>query len=284
MLDLDAESRRLAVRVAARLPIDGTLGVAFSGGVDSAVLTAVAAWARGADQVIAVIGVSPSLPERERTEAYQVAAQIGVRVVEVATREQDVVAYRNNGADRCYHCKHELFTRIDEEAAAAYGIVAVAYGENADDADRPDRPGALAATEHGILRPLAEAGVTKAQVRALARSFGLKVADKPAAPCLASRIPHDEEVTPQKLREIEFAELMVMAQGFSDCRVRHHGSVARIEVPADEIIRFLVPEVKEAVVTGVKAAGFQFVAIDLVGIQSGAFTTTTLLQVRRARH
>ena len=281
MLNLDAESSRLALRVAARLPVGGKVGVAFSGGVDSAVLTAVAAWALGTDQVVALIGVSPSLPARERTEAHEVARQIGVRAVEVATREQDLEAYQANDADRCYHCKDELFTRIDEQAASAYGIVAVAYGENADDAQRPDRPGALAATEHGVLRPLAEAGVTKKQVRKLARAFGLSVADKPAAPCLASRIPHGEEVTPQKLREIEFAELMVMAQGFSDCRVRHHGSVARIEVPADEIGRFLVPEVKEAVVTGVLAAGFQFVAIDLVGMQSGAFTNT-LLQVRRA--
>jgi uncharacterized protein len=135
------------------------IGVAFSGGVDSSVLLALAARALGRDQVIAVLGVSPSLAAGDRREAHRVAAFVGVRVIEVETHEGDLPAYRANGPDRCFHCKHELFTRISEEVVSQEGLAAVAYGENADDALRPDRPGARAAGDHRVLRPLAEAGM-----------------------------------------------------------------------------------------------------------------------------
>ncbi len=143
--------------------------------------------------------MSPSLAADERTGAHDIAAALGVPVVEVRTAEGDDPAYRRNGADRCFHCKHELFTRIGDEVVAAHGLRAVAYGENADDTRRPDRPGARAATRHRVLRPLADAGMDKATVRRVARALGLANADKPAAPCLASRIPHGEPVTPDKL-------------------------------------------------------------------------------------
>jgi len=149
---------------------------------------------------------------------------------------------------------------------------AVAYGENADDAKRLDRPGAEAATRHRVLRPLAQAGITKARVRALAHDLGLSVADKPAAPCLASRIPHGEQVTPEKLRQVETAEQVLRDLGFSDSRVRHHGKIARIEVPLAEIGRFADDTVREQALRAIRASGFAYVTIDLAGMQSGAFT------------
>jgi uncharacterized protein len=248
------------------------LGVAYSGGVDSALLAALSVRAVGAGNVVAVLGVSPSLAQDERAAAHEVAGVIGVPVVEVATHEGDSPAYRANGPDRCYHCKDELFTRISDDVAGRLGLDAVAYGENADDARRPDRPGARAATEHAVLRPLADLGLTKADVRALARQLELPCADKPAAPCLASRIPHFSEVDPGKLAQIEAAEHAVRALGFRDCRVRHHGEVARLELAAADLPRAADPSIREQLLAGVRAAGFTFVALDLAGIQSGAFT------------
>ncbi|WP_338155607.1 hypothetical protein [Arsenicicoccus piscis] len=185
-----------------------------------------------------------------------------------------------NGPDRCFHCKDELFTRISTELVGKLGLTAVAYGENADDAVRPDRPGARAATEHAVLRPLADAALTKVEVRQVARAFELRCADKPAAPCLASRIPHFQEVTPAKLAAVEAAEAAVRALGFTDCRVRHHGEVARVELLVDELPRAVTPSVREQLLRDVRAAGFRFVTVDLSGIQSGAFTLP-LVEVSR---
>ena len=252
------------------------LGVAFSGGVDSSLLLALAVRALGTDQVVAVLGVSPSLAAAERVAAHDVAGFIGVRVVEVVTREGDRDAYRANGPDRCYHCKDELFTRIDAEVMARHGLDAVAYGENADDTRRPDRPGALAAREHGVLRPLADAGLGKAEVRQLARALLLPCADKPAAPCLASRIPHFDPVEPGKLAQIEQAEAALRSLGFADSRVRHHGDVARVELATVDLPRAVSDPTRDLLVTAVRAAGFRFVALDLAGIQSGAFTLPLL--------
>ena len=263
---------RVVTDLADRLRGVARLGVAYSGGVDSALLAALAVRALGAGQVVAVLGVSPSLAEDERRQAHEVARVIGVPVVEVATHEGDSPAYRANGPDRCYHCKDELFTRISDEVVERLGLDAVAYGENADDALRPDRPGSRAATEHAVLRPLADLGLTKAHVRALARDLELPCADKPAAPCLASRIPHFTEVDPAKLAQVERAEHAVRAVGFTDCRVRHHGDVARLELLSSELPRAVDPEVRERLLVAVRAAGFSFVAVDLAGIQSGAFT------------
>jgi uncharacterized protein len=252
------------------------LGVAFSGGVDSSVLLALAARTMGAERVLAILGVSPSLAASERREAHRVAAAIGVEVVEIATHEGDRPEYRANGADRCFYCKDELFTRIDDDLAVAHGLTAIAYGENADDALRPDRPGAEAATRHRVLRPLADAGLDKAAVRALARSWGLRSADKPAAPCLASRIPHGEEVTPEKLRAIDDAEDALRGLGFAEFRVRHHGEIARLELPAPDLIRAVSEPLRTQVQAAIRRAGFRFVVVDLAGLQSGMFTLTIL--------
>jgi len=256
----------------AQLAGAGRVGVAYSGGVDSATLLALAVRALGPGGVVALLGVSPSLAAAERVAAHDVARHIGVPVVEVATREGEREQYRANGPDRCFHCKDELFTRISDEVVQRLRLDAVAYGENADDARRPDRPGSRAATEHAVLRPLADLGLTKSDVRDLARELGLPNADKPAAPCLASRIPHFSEVDPVKLAQVEAAEAAVRALGFADCRVRHHGDVARVELLEADLDRVVVSEVRRRLVDGVRAAGFRFVTVDLAGIQSGAFT------------
>jgi uncharacterized protein len=258
--------------VVAHLRPHRRVGVAYSGGVDSSTLLALAVRAMGAENVLAILGVSPSLAAAERSQAHEVAAFIGAPVVEVRTHEGDNAAYRRNGPDRCFHCKDELFTRIDDDVLRQHGLDAVAYGENADDARRPDRPGARAATRHQVLRPLADAGLDKAAVRRIARALSLPCADKPAAPCLASRIPHFEEVSPEKLAQVESAEAGLRALGFLDCRVRHHGDVARLELTGDDLARAAGPELRDAVRSAVTAAGFRFVTVDLAGIQSGAFT------------
>ncbi|MGX6600569.1 ATP-dependent sacrificial sulfur transferase LarE [Micromonosporaceae bacterium Da 78-11] len=258
----------------------GRLGVAFSGGVDSSVLLALAARVLGPDRVVAVLGISPSLAADERTAAHEVARRIGVPVVEVVTYEGDRPAYRANGPDRCFHCKDELFTRIGDEVVAEHRLDAVAYGENADDAGRPDRPGSRAAARHRVLRPLVDVGLDKNSVRRIARDLDLPCADKPAAPCLASRIPHFEEVSPAKLAQVEQAEAALRRLGFADLRVRHHGDVARLELAADDLLRAVTDPVRAAVHAAVVAAGFRFAAVDLAGVQSGAFTLP-LVQISR---
>jgi pyridinium-3,5-biscarboxylic acid mononucleotide sulfurtransferase len=261
-----------ADRVAALLNGTAPLGVAFSGGVDSSTLLALAARALGREDVLAILGVSPSLAAQERAGAHAVAAHVGVRLIEVTTREGNRPGYRRNGPDRCFHCKDELFTRISDAVVARHGLKAVAYGENADDARRPDRPGAQAAAEHAVLRPLADAGLGKAAVRRIARALGLPCADKPAAPCLASRIPHFHEVVPEKLHQVEAAEAALRRLGFDDLRVRHHGDIARIELPVEDLPRAVSEPLREEVRRAILAAGFTFAALDVAGIQSGAFT------------
>lgn len=259
-------------RFAAGLDGIARLGVAFSGGVDSSVLLALAARTLGRAHAVAILGVSPSLAAAERAAAHRVAAAIGAPVVEVETRELERPGYRANGPDRCFHCKDELFTVIDAAVVAGHGLDAVAYGENADDARRPDRPGSRAAAAHRVLTPLADLGLTKADVRRLAHAFGLPSADKPAAPCLASRIPHFTEVDPGKLAQIERAEAGLRALGFAELRVRHHGPVARIELPVGDLVRAVTDPLRDQVRAAVVAAGFRYAAVDVAGVQSGAFT------------
>ena len=243
--------------------------VAFSAGVDSAVLAKAATLALG-PQTVAVTGVSPSLAEGELQQAREVARLIGIRHLEINTSELELPKYAENAPDRCYHCRIELYRQL-QDLRPSLQVEVIVNGANADDL-LDYRPGTRAATEQAVRSPLAECGLTKADVRAVAGALGLPNADKPAAPCLASRIPHFKEVTPEKLSQIDRAEAAVRALGFSDCRVRHHDDVARLELTDHELARAADPEVRAALVEGVRAAGFRFVALDLVGIQSGAFT------------
>ena len=250
------------------------LGVAFSGGVDSSVLLALAVRELGTERVLAVTGVSPSLAARDRARARGVAEHLGARLLEVTTHEIDSADYRRNGPDRCFFCKDELFSVITDELVAEHGLDAVAYGENADDALRPDRPGASAATAHRVLRPLADAGVDKATVREIGRWLDVPTADTPASPCLASRIPHHSEVTAAKLAQVEKAEDAVLALGVAQVRVRHHSDIARIEVLPEDLPTVLAARTR--LVADLRGVGFRHVTVDLAGLQSGLFTLEAL--------
>lgn len=277
---LPADLQRIADDVAADLRGNGSglphVGIAYSGGVDSSVLAALTGRAVGEARTTLLLAVSNSLSRREHRLASAQAEQLGLPLVEVATRELDNPDYAANPVDRCYHCRDEMFTAIEADVIDRLGLDVVAYGENLDDTLRPDRPGARAAREHRILHPLATAGATKADVRAIARALGLPSADKPASPCLASRIPHGEPVTAAKLAQIDAAEDACFAAGFSDCRVRHHGPIARIEIPTDEFHLIADDARRDALLRAVRDAGFAHATLDLGGIRSGAFTMQIL--------
>jgi pyridinium-3,5-biscarboxylic acid mononucleotide sulfurtransferase len=206
--------------------------VAFSGGVDSSLVAALAARALG-DHALAVTAVSPALATGELDGARGVAEAVGIRHETITTEELAREGYRRNERDRCYHCKSELYDRLSAMAHSR-GFAAVLSGANADD-EGDWRPGLTAATEHGVVHPLLEAGVGKDEVRALARRLGLPSADKPASPCLASRIPYGTAVDPEVLRQIDRAELALQRLGFRVLRVRHYGDLGRIELDADEL-------------------------------------------------
>jgi uncharacterized protein len=230
---LPADLAEAAGRVAATLHGHDRVAVAFSGGVDSSTVLALAARTLGRDGVVAVLGVSPSLAADERATALRTAERLRIRLVEVDTYEMDDPGYVANAGDRCYFCKHELYSRSFTQVVVRERADLLVNGDTADDAVRTDRPGRRAAEELGVRSPLAEAGIGKATVRRLARALGLAVWDKPSAPCLASRIPVHTPVTIGDLARVERAETRLRALGLRELRVRHRGPLARLEL-ADE--------------------------------------------------
>jgi uncharacterized protein len=244
-----------------------SLIVAYSGGVDSAYL----AWAAHrvlGSRALAVTADSPSYPERQRTMALAIARDFNLGHEIVSTRELERPEYRANPANRCYYCKHELYSVLSA-LARARGFAAIADGSNAD--DRGDyRPGRQAAREFGVLSPLDHAALSKTDIRELSREAGLPTWDEPASACLSSRIPYHSEVTDEKLRVIEQAEDAVRALGFRVLRVRHHGEVARIELARDELARALEPGISSAIDTALRALGFRYVTLDLKGYRLGS--------------
>ncbi len=259
-----------AARVLKLLEESGPTVVALSGGVDSSVLTALAAQAIGAQNVLAVTTVSPAVPASERRAAGQVAGFVGVAHLEVETHELSRPEYRRNSGDRCYHCRIEMFETL-WSIARRRGYDTLAYGAIVDDIG-DDRPGMAAADGLGVRAPLLEAGLNKRDVRTIANNLKLPVADKPAAACLASRIPVGTTVTPERLARVERAEEALARLGLVQFRVRHHGEVARLELDAHGERLLRDPSGRQRIVDAVRDAGFRFVTVDLEGYRAGGLT------------
>jgi uncharacterized protein len=264
MDELEAKEQRLQEELK-KAP---SLIVAYSGGVDSAYLAYAAHRVLG-DRMLAITALSASYSARDRHEAEKVVAQLSFRHEFIETDELSNPAYRANTPERCYFCKDELFEKLDE-LAAKRGYAAVAYGINAD--DRGDwRPGQRAAREHRVLTPLLDAGLTKADIRELARRAQVPVWDRPASACLSSRIAYGIEVTPERLAIVEKGEEALRALGFRQFRVRYHEDLVRLEIAKDELPRALTPEIARKFVEIFKPLGFKFITLDLEGYRTGSF-------------
>jgi pyridinium-3,5-biscarboxylic acid mononucleotide sulfurtransferase len=254
-------------RLYARLEEFESLLIAYSGGVDSAFLALAAARALPG-RLLCVTADSPSYPRRHRELAERIAREFQLPHEFIETSEMERPEYRANPANRCYYCKTELYEHLSE-LATARGFTVIADGSNAD--DRGDyRPGRQAAREFGVRSPLDDADLTKAEIRELSRRAGLPTWDEPASACLSSRIPYQSEVTVGKLSMIEQAEEALQRHGFRLCRVRHHDTVARLEIGRDEMARALDPEIANALVSELKAIGYQYVCVDLQGYRTGS--------------
>lgn len=246
----------------------GSCAVAFSGGLDSTVLAKAAQIALG-DHAVAVTGVSASLAAGELDECRDLARQIGIRHEVIETNELANPEYQRNDSNRCYHCKTELFVEV-EKLSRRLGVAVVCDGSNRDDHGE-HRPGLRAAREQQVKSPLSECEFTKPEIRQLAAHWDVPIWDKPATPCLSSRIAYGEQVTPERLEMIDRAERFLREQGFQPLRVRYHrGDVARIEVSPDALPRFFDADFRREVIDRLKAAGFKYVSLDLEGFRSGS--------------
>ncbi len=258
----------------------GKVAIAFSGGVDSALLVRLCADLLGPPNVLALTAVTQLQARRELGEARDIAALAGVRLVEVELDALAVPEVRANPTDRCYHCKRNIFTTLLTYARQE-GFEALLDGTNAS--DRGDyRPGHRAVKELGVHSPFDRADITKAEIREKSQSLGLPNWNAPAAACLASRVPYGTALDEETLRRVERAEEALLARGFRGCRVRVHGPVARIETPADDIARLAAPDVREGLASELKALGFDFVALDLTGYRMGSLNSAIEKEEKRA--
>ena len=265
---VDARLADQRERLLATLRGYGHAAVAFSGGIDSTVVAKAAQLALG-DHAIAVTAVSQSLAEGELEEASELAKRIGIRHEIIRTEEFADPNYLRNQPDRCYFCKSELYGRLSK-MRAALGVENIVSGANADDAG-DHRPGMKAAQENGIRHPLLECGLTKNDVRALAKAWDLPTWDKPATPCLSSRIAYGEDVTPERVKMIDQAEQWLRSQGLRTLRVRYHkGDLARVEIPIQELPKLVEPAIRDGLIAAFRRLGFKYVTLDLEGFRSGS--------------
>jgi pyridinium-3,5-biscarboxylic acid mononucleotide sulfurtransferase len=271
MADLAAKAARL---IDSLRPF-GRVIVAFSGGADSAYLAWAAQQALGAG-ALAVTADSPSFPRSHKRDAEAFTAQFGIAHEFIATNEFDNPDYLRNSPDRCFHCKDELFTRL-EEFGRALGIQHIVYGVNLDDLG-DYRPGQNAARQHHVAAPLADAGLTKAEIRELSRAAGLPTWDRPASACLSSRIPYGTPVTIQNVKTVETGEEEIAALGFRQFRVRFHGEIVRIEIAPDELPRALSVEMAHRLTAIFKPLGFKYVTLDLEGYRQGSLNEVLRLE------
>jgi uncharacterized protein len=264
---LDIEAKLIeAVRAAAG---DGVAYVCYSGGIDSTLV--LAASVRSGIETVALLGVSASLAAAERADAHRIANEMGARVEEVETNEMELAGYRANAGDRCYFCKSALYDTVQALAATRNAGEVIFVGTHIDDLGE-HRPGLQAAMEHGVVAPLVDAGLNKSDVRALARRWNLSNAEKPAAPCLASRVPVGIEVTPEKLAQIEAVEDFLRQHDIWPARARWHEAVVRLEIPPELFERVVADPLREELRRACRRAGFKFVALDLGGLQTGSLS------------
>lgn len=257
----------------------GRVAVAFSGGVDSTFVLKIAVDTLGRANVIAVTGKSASIASAEIDDAVRLAEAIGAEHIVIGTQEFDDPDYIANPTNRCYYCKTELYTRM-QPVIAERGFDAIVNGTNADDLG-DYRPGLSAAGEHSVRAPAAEAGLTKHEIRLLSAEMGLPTHDKPAGPCLSSRVQYGEAITPEKLRMIEAAESVLHDLGFGECRVRHHDKLARIEVPAGQIEKLASPDLRMKVDAAFRELGYQYVCVDIRGFRSGSMNEVIAFGVKQ---
>ncbi|MGI8914144.1 MAG: ATP-dependent sacrificial sulfur transferase LarE [Chloroflexota bacterium] len=250
--------------------------VAYSGGADSALVLKVAHQVLG-NRALGVIAVSASYPESERDQAVALAREIGVPVEEIRTDEMDDPNYVANHGDRCYFCKHELFTKL-EALRQDRGFAVIADGYNADDVG-DFRPGIKAAAEQQVRHPLQAAGLTKAEIRDISKELHLATWDKPAMACLSSRIPHGTPIQVGMLEQVDKAEQFLRGLGFRQLRVRHHNKIARIEVEAAELPRLAEPQIRDQVVRELKRLGYAYVTVDLAGYRMGSLNATNATNI-----